>query len=222
MFITIKEAKNIVDIVRNRWISLGRAPDTLYLYDNHIKGCAIVAQTIALQLDNIDPEQVYVSAFLHDIAKIDESPESMVGRFHGILGYEKFKDIDQQVARACLLHELPWNNVRLYEKKFLGNKDDYNFALQYVKENPLKDEDLLIQLADAMANKNGIVTMEQRQQEYEERFNRKLPDEMITPYIKIKQYFDKKINGNVYDLFPNLESQKFNSTQISSLDIRGR
>lgn len=222
MTISIKAAENIVDTMRNRWISLGRAPESLFLYDNHIKGCAIVAQTIALKLGNIDPEQIYVSAFLHDIAKIDESPESMVGRFHGVLGYEKFQDIDQYVARACLLHELPWNNVKLYEKRFLGNRDDYNFALQYVKENPLKNEDLIIQLADAMANKNGIVTIEQRQQEYEERFNRKLPDEMITPYIEIKQYFDEKINGNVYELFPNLKSQKFNSTQISSLNIRNR
>lgn len=222
MTISIKAAENIVDTMRNRWISLGRAPESLFLYDNHIKGCAIVAQTIALKLGNIDPEQIYVSAFLHDNAKIDESPESMVGRFHGVLGYEKFQDIDQYVARACLLHELPWNNVKLYEKRFLGNRDDYNFALQYVKENPLKNEDLIIQLADAMANKNGIVTIEQRQQEYEERFNRKLPDEMITPYIEIKQYFDEKINGNVYDLFPNLKSQKFNSTQISSLNIRNR
>ncbi len=222
MSISIKEAEAIVNMMRDRWISLGRNPETLYLYDNHIKGCAIVAQTIALKLGNIDSTQMYVSAFLHDIAKIDESPESMVGRFHGILGYEKFKDIDQQVARACLLHELPWNSVKLYEKKFLGNKDDYNFVSQYVKDNPLKDEDLLVQLADAMANKNGIVTLKQRQQEYEERFNKKLPDEMITPYIEIKQYFDKKINGNVYDLFPNLKSQKFNSTQISSFNTRNR
>lgn len=202
MNISIKEAESIVNTVRHRWISLGRAPDTLYLYDNHIKGCAMVAHTIALKLGYMNPEQMYVSALLHDIAKIDESPESMVGRFHGIIGYEMFKDKDYQVARACLLHELPWNKVEFYEKKFLGNKDDYNFALQYVKDNPLKDEDLLIQLADAMANKNGIVTLEQRQQEYEERFKIKLPENMIRPYVEIKQYFDKKIKGNLYDLFP--------------------
>lgn len=210
MPITIKEAENIVSAVRERWVSLGRAPETLYMYDNHLKGVARVAKTIAAEVGGIDLEQIYVSALLHDIAKIDESPESMVGRFHGILGYEMFKDKDAAVARACLLHEIPWNKVSLYEKKFLGNKDDYEFALNYANKYPLQDEDLLIQLADGMANKNGIVTLEQRQQEYEKRFNFKMPMEMTEPYKALKQYFDKKVGGNVYDLFPELSHNKIN------------
>lgn len=201
MPITIQEAENMINAVRERWISLGRAADTLYLYDNHIKSCAKVAQTIAIKMGTIDPEQAYVAALLHDIAKIDESPESMLGRFHGILGYEMLKEKDPNVARACLLHELPWNNVPLYEKKFLGNKEDYEFILNYAAANPIKDEDLLVQLADSMANKDGIVTLEHRQQEYEQRFNIKMPAEIIEPYKNLKHHFDKKLKLNTYDLF---------------------
>lgn len=222
MSISTEMAEKIIDDVKGRWVSLGRDSSTLYLYENHVKGSAQVAYAIALKLGNICPEQMYVSALLHDVAKIDESPEFMVGRFHGILGYERFKDIDKQVARACLLHELPWNNVKLYEKKFLGNKEDYNFTLQYVEDNSLQDEDLLIQLADSLANKDGIVTLEQRREEYEKRFSKKLPDEMTTPYMEIKRYFDKKINGNVYDLFPTFKTQIINSNQISSFNIKER
>lgn len=122
MSITIKDAENMVDNVRKRWIVLGRKPETLYMYDNHIKGAAVVAKTIATHLGSMNPEQAYVCAFLHDIAKIDESPESMLGRFHGILGYEMLKSKDSAVARACLLHEIPLNRITKHtEAKFLGN-----------------------------------------------------------------------------------------------------
>lgn len=47
MSITIKDAENMVDNVRKRWIVLGRKPETLYMYDNHIKGVAIVFATTA-------------------------------------------------------------------------------------------------------------------------------------------------------------------------------
>mgnify|MGYP003213513576 CR=1 FL=1 len=50
MSITIKDAENMVDNVRKRWIVLGRKPETLYMYDNHIKGAAVVAKTIATHL----------------------------------------------------------------------------------------------------------------------------------------------------------------------------
>lgn len=211
MYVTIQEAKHIINAVHERWISLGRNPDTLYMYDNHIYGAAKIAQTIAAKTDSIDHEKAYVKALLHDIAKIDESPESMVGRFHGLLGYEMFKDRDPGVARACLLHEFPWNKVALYEKKFLGNKDDYEFTLDYVTKHPLQDEDLLIQLADGMANKNGLVTLEQRREEYEARFKIKLPTELTESYLEIKKHFDKKLGFNIYDLFPELSANKSQS-----------
>lgn len=205
MGITIQEAENIVDNVRKRWVSLGRKPETLYMYDNHIKGAAQVAETIAVHVGGINPKQVYVSALLHDIAKIDESPESRLGRFHGILGYEMLLDKDPTVARACLLHEIPWNRMtKSVEKKFLGNQTDVDFVADYLANTSVTDEDLLIQLSDAMANKNGIITLEQRQEEYEARLNIKLPSELMVPYLELKQYFDDKIGGNVYELFPEI------------------
>lgn len=205
----IKQAQQMVDDVQKRWVALGRNPDTLYMYNNHIQGVAKVARTIAEKWGTIDPEQAYISGLLHDIAKIDESPESMKGRFHGIMGYELLCDIAPNVARACLLHEFPYNRVDIYKNKFLGNQKDVDFTLNYVEKNPLKDEDLLIQLSDAMANKDGIVTLEQRlaafqnRQGYEAmlRTNTTVPAEGIKLYLDIKDYFDNKIGMNVYDLF---------------------
>lgn len=200
---TIEEAQKMIDAVENRWVSLGRAPDTLYTYDNHVKGVAQIAQTLALRLGNVDAKQSYVSGLLHDIAKIDESPESMIGRFHGILGYELLKDKDPTAARACLLHEFPWNKIPPFEnvsKKLFGNKNDYDFIKDFAAKNPLKDDDLIIQLSDVMANKNGIVTIEKRLQEYEERFKTKIPKEFIEPYMEIKEYLSQKIGQDIYEM----------------------
>lgn len=223
MSISIEDAENMVDNVRKRWIALGRKPETLYMYDNHIKGAAVVAKTIATHLGSINPEQAYVCAFLHDIAKIDESPESMLGRFHGILGYEMLKDKDSAVARACLLHEIPLNRITKYtEAKFLGNTKDFDFVVDFISNTSLTDEDMLIQLSDSMANKSSIVTLEQRQEEYEARFNKKLPPEFTEPYLEIKAYFDKKLGFNLYELFPTINQNSRNTYKIVTENIRRR
>ncbi|MBS4773768.1 MAG: HD domain-containing protein [Proteobacteria bacterium] len=205
--ITRQDAEKMLQAVRERWVSIGRARDTLFMYDNHIYGAARVAEGIAAKSGYMNPERAYISALLHDVAKIDESPESNLGRFHGIMGYELLKDKDTDAARAALLHEMPWNKV--IKEKFLGNDDDYKFALDFAAKHPLRDEDLLIQLADAMANKNGIVTLEQRLADfmsrsgYEGQFrkNIQMPTSAIQSYLDIKQYFDKKLGMNIYDLF---------------------
>jgi hypothetical protein len=120
------------------------------------------------------------------------------------------KDKDPTAARAALLHEFPWNKVSLYENKFPGNKQDFRFVLDHVATNPLQEEDLIIHLADSTADKNGIVTHEQRVAGFENRQSHecqfrnkiiKMPIELLQPYIELKQYFDKKLGMNIYYLF---------------------
>ena len=110
-------------------------------------------------------------------------------RFHGILGYEKLKDIDEKSARSALLHMFPWNKLPNYEKcsdMFFNRKDDYDFITNYIDSHKTTDEDLLIQLADSLANKDGIVTLEQRAKEYSERHSMQTPREMIEPRYKLR------------------------------------
>ena len=84
-----------------------------------------------------------------------------------------------------------------------SSKDDYDFITNYIDSHKTTDEDLLIQLADSLANKNGVVTLEQRAKEYSERHNIEIPQEMIEPRYKLKAYFDNKVGCDVYGLFQN-------------------
>ena len=208
MTISVSEAEKMVVEVEARWVSLGRNPDTLYMYDNHVRGSARVARTIAEKVGGINPEKAYISALLHDIAKIDESPESTLGRSHCILGYERLKDIAPDIARSCLLHEFPLDIIPSYEEcreKLWDNRADYDFIVDYAGKIVPEDTDFLVQLADLMANKDGLVTIERRVKEWEERRNAIFPESITALYKKIKAYFDAKIGGDVYDLFPDIK-----------------
>lgn len=206
--ISIAEAEKMIDEVKSRWVSLGRKPETLYLYDNHIRGAALVAHTIAEKINGINPEKAYIACLLHDIGKIDESPESMLGRGHFILGYERLKDIDPDIAQTCLLHEFPYNIVPPFEdchKRLLDNRQDYDFIVDYVSKIQTEDLDLLVQLADLMANQDGLVTIELRIKDWEIRHKTTFPPARAAAYFAVKNHFDNKLGGDVYDLFPDIK-----------------
>ena len=201
--LSARQAKQLISDLKEREISLGRQPETWFTYENHIMGVATVAKTIALKIPDMNVDEIYISALLHDICRTEESREQ---RFHGILGYEKLKDIDEKSARSALLHMFPWNKLPHYEicsDMFFNRKDDYDFITNYIDSHKTTDEDLLIQLADSLANKNGVVTLEQRAKEYSERHNIEIPQEMIEPRYKLKAYFDNKVGCDVYGLFQN-------------------
>lgn len=67
----------------------------------------------------------------------------------------------------------------------------------YLNEHEATDSDFLIQLSDTLANKNGIVTIEQRAEEYAQRnglnLTSSLVQEMLAPRFELKECFDKKI-----------------------------
>lgn len=201
--LSIENAKKLIEELKEREIILGRKPETWFTYENHIMGVANVAKKIASKIDGMNIGEVYVSAMLHDICRTEEDRKQ---RFHGILGYEKLKDIDEKSARSALLHMFPWNKLPEYEKcskMFFNKQEDYDFVADFIKKHETTDEDLLIQLADSLANKNGIVTLEQRAKEYSERHGVELPQEVIEPRYKLKSYFDIKAGCEIYSLLQN-------------------
>ncbi len=196
--LSVQEAKNLIKELRENEINFGRKPETWFTYENHIENAANVAKIVASKIANMDVEEVYISAMLHDICRTEEDRKQ---RFHGILGYEKLKDIDEKSARSSLLHMFPWNKLPEYEKCskiFFNKKEDYDFIANFIKTHKTTDEDLLIQLADSLANKDGIVTLEQRAKEYYERRGEEVPQ--IEARYKLKSYFDKKVGCDIYSL----------------------
>ena len=201
--LSTRQAKQLISDLKEREISLGPQPETWFTYENHIMGVATVAKTIALKIPDMNVDEIYISALLHNICRTEESREQ---RFHGILGYEKLINFDEKSARSALLHMFPWNFLPDYQdcsKMFFDKKDDYEFIANYIHTHDTTDEDLLIQLADGLANKDGIVTLEERAQEYSKRYGIEIPKEMIEPRYKLKSYFDTKVGCDVYGLFQN-------------------
>lgn len=198
--LTIKKAKALIQELKEKEITLGRKAETWFTYENHVMTAANIAKTIASKIPGMNAENVCVSAMLHDICRTEEDREQ---RFHGILGYEKLKDIDEKSAISALLHSFPWNVLPEYEQysqMFFYKKEDYDFIASFIKSHQTTDEDLLIQLADSLANKDGVVTLEQRAKEYSERHGIEITPEEIEPRYKLKAYFDAKVGCDIYDL----------------------
>ena len=209
MSISVSEAQKMIDELKNHEISLGRNPKTWYTYNNHVYGVAEIARKIATKISTMNPNTIYVMALLHDICRTEDV---RLKRFHGLLGYEKLISLDENVARACLLHTFPWNNLPPYNQcggLFFYQKKDYQFVADFLKKNPPKQEDYLIQLCDALANRNGFVTIEERAEEIRQRhIKQNIPGFMdVSTTNKLKQHFDQKIGCDIYDLFKQIPLQ---------------
>ena len=201
MVLSIAKAQKMIKDLKNREISLGRDPKTWYTYENHICGVAQIAKIIAGKLKTMNPDHLYVMGLLHDICRTEDRRTK---RFHGIAGYEKLIQSDPEAARACLLHTFPWNELPPYRQcatLFYQRKKDYQFIADFIRKNPPKDEDYLIQLCDYLANKNGFVTIEERAEEIIERHRNTQDFADIVKINELKEYFEEKIGENIYDLF---------------------
>ncbi len=179
MNISLNDAETLISDLKEKEIKAGISPELWRCYENHIYGAAKVTQTIASHMQSINPNQIYIATLLHDICRTEEDREH---RFHGVLGYEKLINKDETVARTALLHMFPWYDIPSYEvcnRFFFYNKKDYDFVLHYAQNTKPTDFDLLVQLADGLANKDGFVTLEERQREYFERRGYEMPKHVI-------------------------------------------
>ncbi len=202
--ITLEEAKKYIEELKAYDIQKGRDEKTWFFYHNHVYGTAYAAQEIASKLDGINPQRVFVLGLLHDIGRI---PEQYEKRFHANLGYEYFKDIDKEVARISLTHMFTLNQIEDYEKikkAFFDKKEDYDFIKQFLQNNPINETDKIIQLADALTNAYGYVTIEQRNIEYIKRHGSSIPESVLRNMHTLKKYFDELLKTDVYQILKEI------------------
>ena len=184
----------------------GICSTTMYFPAGHVFGAAEVARVVA-DLAGMDANLAYFSALLHDIGKIREKHEQ---RFHGVLGYEMLKEENADVARACLVHTFPFNRLESFEhcrKMFFDRREDYETTAAFIRSHPLNDYDLLVQMADGLANAYGLVTIEERAAEYASRHGIDVPPGMLESMHELKDYFDRKIGVDVYTLFDRVAAK---------------
>lgn len=184
----------------------GREPGTWYKFHNHVYGVGYLAQKLADVLEDIDSEKAWILGVMHDAGKIHERLEK---RFHGLIGYDFFKGKDDEIARISLAHTFHFNHIPPYEKvekMFFGRREDYNFVADFLAQHSANEYDKLIQMCDSLANCSGFVTLEQREEEFSQRYNMPVPDYMASGANLLKDYFDKRLGRDIYSFYSQLSS----------------
>lgn len=182
----------------------GRKKGTWYKFHNHVYGVALMAEKIAEKL-GLDSEKAYILGLMHDCGKIYEMYEK---RFHGVIGYEMFKDKDSDIAKVSMTHSFYYNMLprgKDFDRYFYGNVTDKEFVKKYVKNNKLDEYDKIIQLSDSLANCNGLVTIDEREKEFSERYNFKMPSYIVKNSYKMKEEFDERLGCDLYCLFDEID-----------------
>ena len=161
--------------------------------------CVGRAAGIIAKALNLDVDKAMALGYIHDIGK-------RLGDFknHIMVGYHYMKELgyDEDYCNICLTHSYLNND---YLCTAGGIPEDIPFRTEFVKNHEFTIYEKIINLCDLMCT-NVVNTVDKR-----------LIDIMIrrgahsnTQYhvietYKLKEYFDKLLGYNLYDLFPEIK-----------------
>ncbi len=179
------------------WGRAQRTDELALTWENHSRGAAKVAETIAMHA-GMDADKAYAMGLLHDIGRYKAEKTRMN---HTIYGYELLMEKGMpKIAKICLTHSFnPKEKVEILE---LDDPEKEQFVKDFVMNTEYDDYDKLIQLADFMAGSHGITTIERRFCSVLARHELPEPQKVLRKLYELKEYFDKKCGvDNIYCLF---------------------
>lgn len=148
-----------------------------------------------------DVEKVTLLGYLHDIGK-------MVGDFelHPVAGYEYLKQngYNEEYYTVCLTHSFVNNDPFCMFSDFMQEDRD-RFLIDFIKHHKFTDEEKLITLCDCMTLFVPM-TVDKRMIDIISRHGvcEKTPERIKATYA-LKEYFDKQLGYNLYDIFPEIK-----------------
>jgi len=168
------------------------------VWREHSYNVGRAAEKIA-EVSDMDSDYAYTLGLLHDVGRYK-------GKYHirhVIDGYELMLDAGyDSVAKVCLTHSFPIKDIRCYSGKIDCTQKEYDSLCVFLKEVIYDDYDLLIQLCDAISLPDGITILEKRFYDVVSRHGvNKLLNKKWEEFFNIKNYFDNKSDGNIYNLF---------------------
>lgn len=114
----------------------------------HSKSVAVNARLIAEHTDCMDSERAYSMGLMHDIGR----REGVKAIMHIIDGYRYMTKLHQpEIARICLTHSFPIQNINTFIGKYDCSEEEKNFLDHYLSAVVYDDYDRLIQLCDAIS-----------------------------------------------------------------------
>jgi len=160
------------------------------------------AKAVAEVCNGLDANIAYVLGLLHDVGRRFGVNDLQ----HTIKGYRYMLEqgyLDS--ARICLTHSFPIKNIDSYNGENDCNLEDSIFIKEYLDNVEYDEYDRLIQLCDAISYPTGPCIIEKRLVDVVIRrgFN-----DLTVPkwkeFIKIKEYFESRIERDIYSLFDDL------------------
>ena len=147
----------------------------------------------------MDSEKAYVLGLLHDIGRRNGPMQA----HHAIEGFQFLTHIGfDEGARICLTHTFQYKDVEAIYDTWDCNSEEKQFVAEYLESVTYNDYDKLIQICDALSLVSGYCYAEKKMVNSVLKFGFK--DTTIEKWkaiLKLKEYFDTKINGDVYSLF---------------------
>lgn len=165
---------------------------------DHSYHVARLAEKIADKA-GMDSEKAYIFGLLHDIGRRNGNMQAR----HAIEGYKYLTHIGfDEGARICLTHTFQYQDVEAIYDTWDCINEEKQFVAEYLKGITYNEYDKLIQLCDALSLANGYCYAEKKMVNSVIKFGFK--DTTIHKWkaiLELKEYFDKKIQGDVYLLF---------------------
>ena len=165
---------------------------------DHSYNVAIAAERIAEKCDlNID--LAYIFGLLHDIGRY----EGVTNIRHVLAGYNLMKEKGySDVARICLTHSFPDQNIRSFAGIIDCSPEEMNFIETEIKKLQYNDYDKLIQLCDGIGIGEGMTLLEIRIVDVVKRYGfNEFTQEKWKAFFEVKEYFEKEYDISIYGLF---------------------
>lgn len=165
-------------------------------WGNHSRVTAMCAEKIAALCEGMDAEKAYILGLLHDI-----------GRRFGIKhlghvydGYHYMMELGyNEAARICLTHSFPTGSLEEYIGNFDIKKEEQEELREALARTEYDDYDRLIQLCDALAGAEGVISMEKRMADVRRRYG-SYPQEKWDANMGLKRLFEEKTGRDLYDI----------------------
>ena len=185
-----------------------QAEEELYLAETmnpgpwikHSFNTGLAAHNIAKEIEGMDEDKAYVLGILHDIGRRVGIVSISKHVYEGYL-YAKSKDWSE-VAQICMTHSYPLMSKELEQKP---DSEEDKAIKQYIDHCECDDYDLLIQLCDSLATDYGFCILEKRFVDVTRRYGIwKYTIERWNKTFEIKEYFESKMKGSIYDVLPDI------------------
>ncbi len=176
-------------------------------WTDHSRYTAQACENIAVRCDGMSPDTAYCYGLLHDIGRY----AGVTSEKHLIDGYRFCMERGwEKAAQICISHAFMIQDIRTSIGTFDVTEEDYKFMEHFVKNAVYDDYDRLVQLCDSLALPDGFCLLEKRFVDVALRYG--TPPVMAERWrrtLEIKEMFEEKINGSIYELLPGVEENTF-------------